>query len=194
MRRWFWILAAVALAACSDSTDPNDGAVPDGSLNILRFASANPVTVQTASFWAVKGDNRKLELFYTSGDRFLEFEVRNESLLARPNGVPFVDGDSVLISVSIDASGKVAVDFQPSGLKFNPLDPARLRIDYQGADHDVDHDGDTDSEDLKLETRLRIWQQETAGMPWLPLLTVRLNGDDMEARVLGFTGFAMASN
>jgi hypothetical protein len=41
---------------------------------------------------------------------------------------------------------------------------------------------------------LRIWQQERAGLPWVPTLTFRIDEDDLEARVLSFTGFAMASN
>ncbi|HEX6558194.1 MAG TPA: hypothetical protein VF021_02005 [Longimicrobiales bacterium] len=194
MRRWSWILAVLLWAACSDSTNPDNGAVAESDLNIVRFTSTNAVTVKTASFWAVRGQNRKLEMFYANGDRFLEFESRNESLLARPNGTLFATGDSVLITVTLDPTDRIIVHFEPSGLTFNPADPARLKINYKQANRDIDNDGDQDSHDLQLEATLRIWEQERTGLPWLPLVTLRLDAEELEGRVLGFTGFAMASN
>lgn len=194
MRRWTWVLAVLMAAACSDTTDPDDGAATEDELNFMRFSSMSAVTVRTASFWAVRGRDRKVEMDYANGEEFLEFEVRSESLLRRPNGALFANGDSVLITVTLDPSDRIIVHFEPSGLSFNPLDPARLKINYREADSDIDDDGDEDSEDERLEAALRIWQQELPGLPWLPLLTFRIDDDDMEARVLSFTGFAMASN
>jgi hypothetical protein len=194
MKRWIWLFAAVALAACSDSTEPDDDGVREGDLTFLRFESSNAVTVRQASFWAERGDSRKLEIDYPNGDEFLEFEVRDESLLRRPDGTLFQEGDSVLITVSLDPSNRIIVDFQPSGLIFNPLDPPRLRINFEAADDDIDDDGDLDAEDQRLAAGLAVWQQERPGLPWLPLLSLRLDEDRMEARVLSFTGFAMASN
>ena len=190
MKRWCWLFLLIALA-CSDSTGPG---VDESNLEILRFESANAVEIKQASFWAVKGQNRKLELNYVTGDEFLEFEVRNQSLLRRPDGRLMQNGDSVLISVTLDPQNRIIVDFQPSGLTFSPLDPARLKMNYQAADRDIDDDGDEDERDIALEASLRIWQQERAGLPWVPLATFRIDEDDLEARVLGFTGFAMASN
>ncbi len=194
MKRWIWLFAAVALAACSDSTEPDDDGVRDGDLTFLRFESSNAVTVRQASFWAERGDNRKLEIDYPDGDEFLEFEVRNESLLRRPDGTLFQEGDSILITVSLDPSNRIIVDFQPSGLIFNPLEPPRLRINFKAADDDIDDDGDLDAEDQRLAAGLAVWQQERPGQPWLPLVSLRLDEDRMEALVLSFTGFAMASN
>ena len=195
MKRWIWLFfLAGALAACSDSTEPGDKGVREGDLTFLRFESSSAVTLRQASFWAKRGDNRKLEIDYPDGDEFLEFEVRSESLLRRPHGTPFQTGDSVLITVSLDPSNRIIVDFQPSGLIFNPLDPPRLRINFKAAHADIDGDGDVDGEDQRLEAKLAVWQQERAGDPWLPLLSLRLDEDRMEARVLSFTGFAMASN
>jgi hypothetical protein len=194
MKRWCWLLFAALLISCDNSTDPDDQGVVEGDLNILVFTSANAVPAKQASFWAVKGQNRKVEMNYADGSEFLEFEVRNQSLLRRPDGTLMQNGDSVLITVNLDASNRLIVYFEPSGLVFNPIDPARLRLNYRDTSDDIDRDGDVDARDLQLEALLRIWQQERVGLPWVPTLTFRIDADDLEARVLSFTGFAMASN
>jgi hypothetical protein len=192
--RWCWLCFLFVLSACDDPSDPDEQGVPEPELNILVFTSANAVPVKTASFWAVRGQNRKLEMDYADGQEFLEFEVRDRSLLRRPDGTTFQVGDSVHITVSLDPNNRIVVFFEPSGLEFNPIDPARLKINYREADRDIDGDGDEDEADRQLEAALRIWQQEQPGSLWLPTLTFRIDDDDMEARVLSFTGFAMASN
>jgi hypothetical protein len=194
MKRWCWLFGIALLAACSDGTGPGDGPVPDSELTFLRFDSANAVTVRQASFWAKRGEGRRLRMFYTNGAEFLDFEVRDNALLRRPDGTPFLPGDSILITVTLDASDRYIIHFEPSGLVFNPLDPAHLEINYLAADRDIDDDGDEDDHDRLLETQLRIWQQERLGLPWIPLSTLRIDDDDLEANVLSFTGFAMASN
>jgi hypothetical protein len=184
----------VVWAGCSDEgTNPDDG-VRERDLTFLRFEDANAVTVRSASFWAVRGQDRRLEMSYASGEEFLRLEVDDNSLLRRPDGTLFVTGDSVLITVHLDDMNRFIVYFEPSGLTFNPLDPAELRINYNYADPDLDRDGDEDAHDLELEANLRIWQQEQLGLPWLPLATLRIDEDDLRANVLSFTGFAMASN
>ena len=194
MRRWYWLFALIVLAACSDDpSDPDDG-VDEPQLTFLRFENANAVSVRTASFWAKRGEGRTLRMFYANGDEFVEFEVRDKALLRRPNGALFLPGDSVLITVTLDPSNRFILHFEPSGLVFNPLDPAHLEINYQFADDDIDDDGDEDDHDRTLEALLRIWQQERPGAPWIPLSTLRVDDDDLEANILSFTGFAMASN
>lgn len=195
MKRWCWFIGIALLAACSDSgTGPDDGPVPDSELTFLRFDSASAVSVRQASFWAVAGQGRRLEMKYANGEEFLEFEVRDKALLRRPNGTLFLPGDSILITVTLDSSDRYIVHFEPSGLVFNPLDPAHLEINYKHADRDIDDDGDEDAEDLLLESQLRFWQQERPGQPWIGLSTLRIDDDDLETNVLSFTGFAMASN
>ncbi len=195
MKRWCWLLLCGLLLGCSDDpAQPGDDGVPEGELVFMRFASENAVTVREASFWAKRGEHRRLEIDYANGDEFLEFEVRDESLLRRPDGTLFQEGDSILITVTLDPSNRIILDFQPSGLIFNPLEPAQLEINYQQNDPDIDDDGDHDDDDLELEAAMRIWMREQAGLPWLPLATVRIDEDDLRAGVLSFTGFAMASN
>lgn len=195
MKRWCWLFPLLLTAACSgDGAGPDDGGVPEGDLIFLRLDSANAVTVRTASFWAKRGEGRVLRMFYANGEELLDFEVRDNALLRRPDGTLFQQGDSILISVTLDPQNRFVLDFQPSGLVFNPLDPAHLEINYMHADDDIDDDGDEDAVDLELETRLRIWQREIPGSPWIPLSTLRVDEDDLEANVVSFTGFAMASN
>lgn len=194
MKRWYWLLAVIALAACSDDpANPDDG-VNEPDLTFLRLENASTVTVRTASFWAKRGEGRRLRMFYANGDELLDFEVRDKALLRRPNGTLFLPGDSVLITVTLDPANRFILHFEPSGLVFNPLDPAHLEINYKFADRDIDDDGDEDDHDRTLEAGLRIWQQERLGLPWIPLSTLRVDDDDMEANILSFTGFAMASN
>ena len=194
MKRWYWLLAVLALGACSeDATDPDDG-VQEPQLTFLRLENASAISVRQASFWAKRGEGRRLRMFYADGDEFLDFEVRDKALLRRPNGTLFLPGDSILITVTLDPSNRFILRFEPSGLVFNPLDPAHLEINYKHADRDIDDDGDEDDHDRTLEAQLRIWQQEALGLPWIPLSTLRIDDDDLEANVLSFTGFAMASN
>lgn len=191
MRKLLWLLL---IAACSDNPSDPDESVNEQELKFLRLSSSTVVPVKTASFWAVKGRDRKVELDYVGGEDFLEFEVKSNSLLRRPDGSIFQNGDSIRITLRLDDSDRLIVYFEPSGLVFNPLQPAELEIRYARASRDIDRDGDEDERDRALELALRIWKQERAGLPWLPQLTFRLDDDELEAKVLSFTGFAMASN
>jgi hypothetical protein len=192
MKRFLGVFLLVIWAGCTD--DATDPGVREPDLTFLRFENPAAIGVRQASFWAVRGENRRLELEYTTGAEFLEFEVRANSLLRRADGTLFQDGDSVQITITIDTNNRFIFFFEPSGLVFNPIDPAQLEINYQYADDDIDNDGDRDSNDLDLEAALRIWQQEQPGLPWLPMSTVRIDENDLRANVLSFTGFAMASN
>src|SRR5262249_20195931 len=156
----FTCLLLTGLLACDQAhsvTNLDETPVPEAQLQFLRFSSSNAVPVRTASFWAVKGQNRKLIMRYaptssgSEGDKFLEFEVRNNSLLTRLGGLPLLNGDSILITVALDNSDRFIIHFEPSGLLFNPLDPPRLQINYERADRDIDHNGILDARDRTLE-------------------------------------------
>jgi len=196
------VCVASAVFACGDdpvSPPPDDGQKLDAELTVVRF---DPVSFQSAqktgSFWAVKGENRELELLYddSSGpgsDEFLEFQVDADALLQRPDGTFFEDGDSILITVTVDPSGDFLFDFQPSGLRFNPNEPAELEINFSLADPDVNRDGVVDGEDAALREALEVWQQEGVGEDWIRLLTLRVREDEIRADVAGFTTFAAAN-
>lgn len=195
--RW-WLLLVLVGAGCSDSTGPEPGK-DEADLQFVRFPATPPVETLQKSFWAVKGDDRELEIRYLpdepggEGEEFLEFRVPAEGLLRRPGGSFFADGDSILITVTLSPDGRFLFDFQPSGLQFDPEHPARLDITYRGVDDDLDGDGDVDGDDDDLESRLRVWKQERPGEPWFPIGTLHIEDfDEIEGEITSFTGFCIA--
>ena len=194
-------VAALALAACGDGTggDDDDGS-ETGELVFLRLDDgAPPLVTTTASFWAKRGDNRELRMYHrarlgdTDSTEFLRFEVDNESLLERPDGTRFAEGDSILITVTVIDLANLIVDFQPSGLRFDPDEPAELEFDFEETDDDLDDDGDVDDDDSSREAVLSIWRRESASQPWVRLSSnVRVELDEIEADILGFTNYAIA--
>lgn len=171
----------------------------------MRFVKFSPFTggriPAEASFYAVKGEDRRLVMRYdplpgeTTGEEFLEFRVPAEALWKRPGGTVFAPGDSVLITVAVDDSTGFSFRFEPSGLLFDPEQPARLKIRYREADDDLDGDGDDDADDDELEQLLAVWRQERPGERWLRLFSAKFEDlEEVEALVFGFTGFALATN
>lgn len=194
------LLASVTvLGGCGDGTGPGTG-VDETELEFVRFPTdLLPLVTMEASFWAVKGEDRTLVMRYQpeeqgeEGEEFLEFRVDGRSLLRRPDGTLFQDGDSVRIDVNVSPDGRFLFDFQPSGLQFDPERPARLKVVYRRTDGDLDDDGDVDESDDSLEERLRLWKQESPGEPWFPVGSIRFEDlKEVEGRIHGFTGFAMA--
>ena len=194
------LLAALALAACSDSTGGDDDGeiVETSELGFLRLAEeAPPFPVTTKSFWAKRGTDREVRLYHepVGGDstEFLRFRVRDDALWARPNGTRFAHGDSVLITVTVVDLANLIVDFQPAGLRFNPGEPAELKFKFSEADDDIDDDGDVDADDLSREQALAIWRRESPAQPWVQLSSVvEVELDEIEADILGFTNYAIA--
>jgi hypothetical protein len=193
------LAAAAALTlACNDATGP-DGVGTD-ELSFLQLpAGAPPLVVQTASFWARTTDNREIRMYFrprpgeSDSSEFLRFRVDAGSLARRPDGSAFAANDSILITVTVVDLQRLIVDFQPSGLRFSQSRPARLKIEYENADHDFDDDGDVDPDDESLEERFSIWRQETVGAPWFELGTVRRHDiDEIEGDIFGFTNHALA--
>jgi hypothetical protein len=190
-------LAAVGLAAfvgCVDSLSPPTEAIPppptprlDGEMHMLRQAMVSPTSQPgefgvlfeasgspksleryQASFWAVKGQERALEIAYLDGLDFIELVVGSNTLLAYPDGTPFNANDSVLITMAIDTS-LLLVDLQPSGLTFNDQAPALLNIRYGDAEPDLNGDGVVDDADRQIEsTQLGLWMQPSDAQPWYP--------------------------
>jgi hypothetical protein len=201
MKRSMTTLLAVGLglAACGDPAGPELEEKPEDQLVIVRFDTARFQTAQrSGSFWAVRGEERRLELRYADssgpgGPEFLEFRVRDESLLRRPDGTAFQEGDSILITVNVDPGGRFVFDFQPSGLEFNPLEPAELEVNTELADQDLNGDGVVNEADDRIKQGLSIWKQEASGAPWLQLQSLRIREHEVRADVTGFTGFACAN-
>src|SRR5580765_4448897 len=104
------MLVAVLLAGiagCSSSTAPNDTTRPPTELNVIRLdASSRPLFNAADSFYAKKGEDRELRIFFQDdvggqGEEFLRLRVDAPTLLARPDGTLFAPGDSVLITVRV---------------------------------------------------------------------------------------------
>jgi hypothetical protein len=186
------VLLAALASGCSNTQDVDDS---EQDLVFARSQLGTAPTVRQASVWAVVGLRRELSIEYANQQEiYLRFEVGPLSLLRKPNGDVFLPGDSVLITVTLDESDRMVAHFEPSGLIFSPLAPARLEFSHRFAQPDLDQDGDVDSADEALRARLAIYKQETLSLPWLPLTTVNLSVFRLLADVQSFTGFAMATN
>jgi len=192
------LLSAAALVSCGESTSPEGK-----QTNELRFLrldpTAPPLVTQRDSFYAKVGEDRELRMYFrprpleTDSTEFLRFRVDAGALSRRPDGSSFAVNDSILITITMIDLSRLILDFQPSGLRFNPQRPAQLKIRYENADHDFDEDGDEDDGDLRLEGTFNIWRRENATQPWFPLGSIRhLEIDEVEADILGFTNHALA--
>ena len=198
-------VAATLLTSCSgESSTGVDGGViiaPEAQLNFLRPATGLTLSAQTRSFWAVKGQDREVAMYYRpllSGSdsvRFLRFRVRGSSLLARPDGSAFATGDSVLITISTLDFARLITQFLPSGLTFNPQQPAELRLDFKNANQDFNRDGVVNQADATIAAGFAIWKQEAVGLPWQKLTSaVEISGglSEVKADVGSFTNHAIA--
>jgi hypothetical protein len=197
----------VATTACSDSSVSVDPPDPDsrleGELTFLRRApNAPPLLTTDTSFVATRGEDVRVELFYapdpgsgeSRGERFLRFELEETSLLRYPDNHPragtlFADGDTVTITIRLE-DDLLLGSFEPSGLQFDPNDPAELEFRYAEADDDYDGDGDSDPE---LEDDIDLWRQERPGDPWVKIGELQdVELDEIEAFLTSFTRYALA--
>lgn len=182
-------LLAFSLSACSDSNSSEPVIKPESELEFVPVRATAPALETTdTSFWAVKGEERELEIRFEgqggpgTGSKFLEFTVPDNSLLRYPNGTLFQEGDSVEIRVTVDP-GLYVVNFEPSGLRFNPSDPAELELEYSEAEDDY----------LIREGEFDAWRQEISNQPWELIDSVQLEDlDEIEILLLGFTRYALA--
>lgn len=210
MRSRILLLALVlltSLGACEDSgvgPDPIEPGeqVPEDKLTFLRFAESAPDLADSAvSFWAVRGEDRSVEVRLAptaddeEGEDFLEFEVPGNALLKYPDGRAFARGDSVLITIRVVDATRFLFHFEPSGLRFDPKNPAELEVSYEYADRDFDQDGDQDEDDRRVEKEFGFWHQKQLGGLWTKVGTIKMEDlQEVEAKVTGFSRYAMASN
>ena len=196
------LVVVAALAACDDSTQPDDDVVvPTDELVFARLESGVTIPTRDTSFVVTAGEEFEMELFTDpepgddDGQEFLEFELEEETLLRRPDGTSFQPGDTITIRVMVPGDAYV-FHFEPSGLVFNPNQPAELKISYADADDDFDDDGDIDDEDAAFESDLTVWRQDVLGGDWARLGATMhsVELDEIEIDVHHFTGFALAGN
>jgi len=121
----------------------------------------------TASFWAVRGEQRGLQINYLSatGDTsapFLRLDTTDPAFV--PGLGDLAPGDSVLITVTIDPDN-IKISLEPTGLLFG--EPAQLQIAYGGAAGDLNGDGVVDDADAYIESQLLgLWYREGADSAW----------------------------
>lgn len=200
------VLLTVLGAGCASETNPTDNCLP----GVICTSGAAPTVAAlnlpsgallgtSVTFFAKKGEDREGAIFFRNAEgeieELVDFEVGANSLLTAPNGRAYVDGDSVAITMTLVGSGQLLFDFQPSGLRFNPNDPAELEIEYGDATGgDINGDGVVNAVDAMLTARLAIWLQERTADPFFRLETSFNNAtlEEIEADVLGFTRYAIA--
>lgn len=215
-------LAATLTAGCGENNplDPNGGSdggdspprqAPSSDLTFLRQSSDAPPLLLGDSdgdglgdttFVATRGEDLDVEIYYedadepgTQGDRFLEFELDDESLLRYPDDHPragdrFRAGDQVTITLQV-AGDTILADFQPSGLQFNPDEPAELEMRWSNADRDLDDDGEDDLDER--EDEIDVWKQEQPNADWIQEQGIEdLELDRIEAELESFTRWALA--
>ena len=191
-------LVILALA-CSDSNGPTDTIKPPADLRVIQLpVSHPPLFNDSVSFVAVKGQSADARIYFADdeggqGDEYLRLQLNANSLMARPDGAPFVDGDTVTITLRVVSSDSILFQFQPSGLAFNPDHPARLRIRYNKCGGDFNDDGDHNGEDNQILNQMAIWRQPLLTDPYTRLNSLRVDEDDgLEADLTGFSRYALA--
>ena len=189
VRRALIPLALALLAAgCADERHPTAVAPPPsqephflrwagstsptftGATTSLRLASLTDgisLDHNTATFWAVRGQSRSVQINYLSstGDAsssFLTLTITDP--VWAPGVGDLAEGDSVEINVIIDPVN-IKVSLEPTGLLFG--EPAQLLISYAGADGDLNGDGVVDETDAAIENQLLgLWYREGEGASW----------------------------
>ena len=189
---------ALVLLGCGDNTGP--AGVPDAQLTIVRQDTLAPPLLSTqASFWAKVGDGREVRLHYQgaapgdTGEEYLRFEVPGDGLYRKPGGTAFLPGDSILITVTVLDPARFHYQFEPSGLRFSPEHPARLKIRYFDSEHDFNGDGVEAAEDVRIEGILDLWARSGPGASWFRLGAVKFEAlDELDANIFSFTEHAVA--
>jgi hypothetical protein len=194
------ILATAAIAGCGSDGVTAPEQRPTNELRLLTVSATAPQLATTVtSFWAVKGKNAGVDLWYHAlpgqrdSSKFLEFRIGGNSLDRRPDGSVMAQGDSVLITLTVVSPTNLVVDFQPSGLKFSAKDPARLKMFFGACGDDLNRDGQVTSSDDAIQQQLSIWRQEAPLAPWLKVSSLVVKDNkEIDAEIAGFTGYAIA--
>ncbi len=202
LRRLLAVALLLAVGACSDdgpSPDDPGSQRPEDELRLLRLAAGAPLLEEDSiSFWAFRGESVEQKLYFLApgggrGDEYLSLKLEDETLRARPDGTPFAEGDSVLITIKAVDPTQVLFELEPTGLQFSSSHPAELKIRYAEADPDLNDDGEDDEEDDAVELRIGIWRQEQPGDPFVRLGTARVEElKELEAELTGFSRYAIA--
>jgi hypothetical protein len=195
--------AAIAVAGCSESTGEGGGGnTPPTAL--LLAATAPQLCADSTGAWFKKdpaGQDSAIALVFPEAgstcqgttEDFARLELKNISLLRYPDGNLIANGDSVFISLKWVGNDSILFELKPSGLQFDEDNPAKLKIEYDEASDDLDHDNDVDAEDQDIEHRLDIWRQARPDTAWVKIGTGKIeDSNEIEAKLFGFSRFMIA--
>lgn len=186
----------VSATACREITTVENEAVDESDLTFVRVdPEAPPLDATEVSFWAVQGEERQVQISYSSTEygngKCLLFRVPADAVML---GV--APGDSVLITIRVMDEAQFRFSFEPEGLQFDPAHPAELEIRYRWADADIDGDGDVDPRDALLAETFSLWEKVGTGTAWQRVSGAERRRESFEivAPVVGFTQYALATD
>jgi hypothetical protein len=160
---------------------------------LTSASSALGLEQYTATFWAVSGEERSVEIDYLSSggtsSPFLGLAGVDPAYV--PGRGDLAPGDSVMITVTIDPYN-VGVSLEPTGLLVGGA--AQLQIGYGGAGGDLNGDGVVDGTDAYIESqRLGISYRPAPYAPWIQAPAVQsLPEASFITPVLQFSQFAVS--
>lgn len=176
----------------SNDSSPASG-TPDAHLFLASAVGGLSLDRYTATFWAVGGQKRAVQINYLSAtggtaSPFLRLSDVEPSYVPGRGGL--MPGDSVLITVTVDPT-VLQVTLEPSGLLFR--DPAQLQIWYGGASGDLNGDRKVDDSDAMIESQLLgMWYRENANYAWTKIAaTQSLSGKSFTAPLQHFSQYAV---
>jgi hypothetical protein len=195
--------ATLLAAACQDgfrSSPLGPGEEPPAELNIVTVSTESaPPDLAAVSFYAHQGQRSRGSVRLTDqpgiarGREYLRLTIPGDALVAYPNGSPIAPGDSVLITIRVADPSRILFEMEPAGLRFNPSSMPELRIRYDAAAGDLNHDGRHDAQDDSVETHLGIWRQPAPGASFVRLESeVRRHDQEVRASLPGFSRYAIA--
>jgi hypothetical protein len=194
----------VSALACRSSTGSDNIPIPADSLTFLQLAPTAPaLCADTVSALFTRGVGQEIALeFPESGDiadcgssteDFVRLKLDAQSLLKYPDGTPFQDGDTVTITLAWVGSDSILFHLEPTGLTFSSQKKAELKIEYGEAGSDLNHDGNTDSQDDAIEQQIDIFREATPGAGYVPVGTAKVeDANEIEAKLTGFSRYALA--
>jgi hypothetical protein len=198
-----WTATLLAAAACQDgfrSSPLGPSEEPPADLNIIALATESaPPDLAAVSFYAHQGQRTRGVIRLADqpgiarGREYLRLTIPKDALLTRPDGSPIAPGDSVLITIRVADPARVLFEMEPAGLRFNPSSMPELRIRYDIAAGDLNHDGRRDAQDDSVETHLGIWRQPAPGSAFVRLESeVHRVDQEVRANLPGFSRYAIA--
>lgn len=158
----------------------------------VKPAAVVALTQYQATFWAVRGKLRTLQINYAGGNGnspFLRLTTSDPTYV--PGRGTLAVGDSVLVTATVDPAS-LAVWFEPHQLQFGA--PASLQLWYTGAGGDLNADGVVDGSDTYIESQLLgLWYQADEGAPWSPIPATQSTGTkSFTADLEHFSGYSVA--